>query len=202
MIKGIFEILRDKKLQPDGFTFDLASDFLRIDDYYVLSRLKAIGDPDIFIRLKNLENRKLLKRALVISRVFLEDPMLFDTLLKLKDKPDKLQELRELIVDEVFKRGYKCDVYDVWIDLPDPPFLREPSQCFIQLPDKRYTTLDKIFPAEWWLKAYEITKWKGYVFCPPQLELRKLVDKASRKVFEDVLGIRFTKDATTQAKHY
>jgi HD superfamily phosphohydrolase len=200
MIKGIFEILQDKNLQPDGFTFSLASDFLRIDDYYVLSRLKAIGDSDISFRLKNLENRRLLKRALVISRVFLEDPMLFDMLLKLREKPDKLRELRELIVDEVSKRGCECDVYDVWIDLPDPPFLREPSQCFIQLPDKSYTTLDKIFPAEWWLKAYEITKWRGYVFCPPRLELRDLVDEASRKVFEDALGIRLTKDATIQAK--
>jgi HD superfamily phosphohydrolase len=200
MIKGIFEILQEKEIQIDDHTFTNVTDFLTIDDYYLLSRLKFIDTPDLVKRVKDIENRKLLKRALVISKQYVENPKDYQILIKHAEKPEALRELRELIVDEVSRKGEECSVYDVWIDLPEPVSLREPSQCFIKLRKGTYTTLNKVFPTEWWLRAYEEIKWRGHVFCPPRTQLRKLISEASRKVFNRELGVSFTEDSVRFAK--
>lgn len=196
--KGIFEIIRDHSLQIEGVSFDKATDFLLIDDYDVLSKFEKT--PELADIVENLKSRHLLKRALVISRKTVKDPRPYQRLIRLSEDPEALRDLRALIVDEVVSRGGVCSVYDLWIDLPEPPSLREPSQCLVRLTEKDYITLDQIFPADWWLTAYGETKWKGHVFCPPNTKLRRLTNEASQKVLRDVLGVEFEKPATMEAK--
>jgi len=196
--KSIFEIIRDHKLEVDGHSFDNATDFLSIDDYDVLSRFEEI--PELTQIIQNLKHRRLLKRALVISRRTAKDPRPYQRLIRLSEDPTALRKLRDLIVDEVVRRGGVCSVYDLWIDLPEPPSLREPSQCIVRLTEEKHVTLDTIFPADWWLTAYGETKWKGHIFCPPDTELRKLVNEISQKVLKDALGVEFEEAATIEAK--
>jgi HD superfamily phosphohydrolase len=198
MFKSIFEVIHDNNLQINNLTFTHTTDFLSIDDYDIISKFEVA--PELKRIIENLKNRRVLKRALVISRSTVEDPMQYQRLIKLAEDPDALRDLRTLIVDEISKKGGKCSIYDLWIDLPEPPSLREPSQCFVRLSEEEYTTLDKIFPADWWLTAYGERKWRGHIFCPPNAGLRKLANEASRKVLEEVLGIRFKPSGTNEAK--
>lgn len=194
MLKSIFEIIKDRNLQINNRSFDRAVDFLSIDDYDIMSSFA--NEPCLKEVVENIRNRQLLKRALVISRKTVKNPLAYESLIKLGDDPDMIMRLRELIVDEMDQLGSACSVYNLWIDLPEPPRLREPSHTLVKLTEKNYVMLDKVFPADWWLNAYGETKWKGHVFCPPEKKTRKVAGKAAKKVFADYLGIEFDETAS------
>lgn len=195
MLKSIFEIIWDKKLQIENRSFDNAMDFLSIDDYDLLSSFAR----EHYLKewIENIRNRQLLKRALVISRKTVKNPLDYQRLVRLSEYPAVLRDLRELIVDEMTARGTPCSVYELWIDLPKPPSLREPSQTLVKLTEKAYVMLDEVFPADWWLTAYGETKWKGHVFSPPKLITRKVAMDAAKKVFSTYLGVEFDDTAST-----
>ena len=198
MLKAIFEIIIDQGLKVKGLSFKEVRDFLSVDDYDVLSSFKehALLENNI----ENLRNRQLLKRALVLSRKTVKNREQFQKLTKLMENPQEMRVLRELIVDEMAKMGCSCSVYDLWVDLPKPPSLREPSQCKVRLTEDDYVDLADVFPADWWLIAYGETKWKGCIFCPPKKKTRKIANKAAIKVFKSVQGIDFLPTATKEAK--
>jgi HD superfamily phosphohydrolase len=189
MLKSIFEIIHDQTLQIDNRAFDQAIDFLAIDDYDILSSFAK--EPFLKEVIGNIRNRQLLKRALIISRKSVKNPLAYEKLIKLGEDPKMIRTLRGLIVDEMATLGKKCSVYNLWIDLPEPPRLREPSHTLVRLGGTNYVMLDKVFPADWWLNAYGETKWKGHVFCPPEKSIREVACAASRKIFSDFLGIEF-----------
>jgi len=198
MLRSIFEIVQDRKLVIDGLTFQDAADFLLVDDYDVLSSFRR--HPELADAIENLKNRRMLKRALVISRKTVTDPMKLERLIGKMEDPDQLKKLRILITNEINKNGGKCGVYDIWVDFPDPPSLREPSQCYVRMAKDEYVLLKDVFPADWWLTAYGETKWKGHVFCPPQTQLRTLANEAAIKVLKNQFGVEVLPSATKLAK--
>jgi len=195
MYLSIFEACRDYNLEINGFSFDKATDFLSVTDMEILT---LEGKPDeIKPFIENIRNRNLLKRALVISQGTIKKDlrlseenadkdikMKYHDLLKLD--PIRIRQLRDLIVEEI---GRKITPYDIWIDLPDAPSFKEPSQTVIKITEKDRDTLDNIFPIDNWLITYAENKWKGHVFCPPQY--RNEVYNACKKIFKDELGIEF-----------
>jgi hypothetical protein len=195
MLKSIFEIIKDKKLQINNHSFDRAVDFLSIDDYDVMSSFTK----EQYLKevVENIRNRQVLKRALIISRKTVKNPLDYEKLIKLSEDPEMMRGLRELIVDEMGALGSACSVYNLWIDLPEPPRLREPSHTLVKIAEEKYVMLDKVFPADWWLNAYGETKWKGHVFCPPEMNVRKAAGKAAKKVLADYLGIEFDESSST-----
>lgn len=197
MLKSIFEIIVDHKLQIGGLSFTEAKDFLSIDDYDVLSNFRT--EPMLTDIVQNIRNRRLLKRALVMSRKTVKTRNQFYKLLKLSENAPKIRTLRELIVDEMNRKGCKCSVYDLWIDLPKPPSLREPSHCKIRITAEDYVDLAEVFPADWWLIAYNETKWKGHVFCPPDPKTTKTANQVALEVFKSE-GIVFLPTASDEAK--
>ncbi len=206
MLKSIFEAVRDYKLEINGFRLNRVADFLSLTDNDVLC---LEGKPEPLVPLiKNLLHRNLLKRALVISRKTIkttrssskkrvaEVHAAHHKLLSLGKDYAKVKELRQLIADEVGE----CTVYDIWLDLPDPPSFREAKQALIKITDKERKRLDKIFPISKWLETYAENKWKGHVFCPPIPKIRKKVGKIAQKVIREALDIEFSELATDYAK--
>jgi len=199
MFKSIFEIIKDKDLEIDGKRFDNPVDFLEITDDYFLS----IKNKPLIIQphLRNIRNRFLLKRALVICGDFL-DPVNPTTVknykdfLKMMEEPEKIRDLRILISDEIDG----LTEYDVWVDFPKPPSLREASQCSIQIKADTYKTLDDLFPTSGWLNTYLEHKIRGYVFCPPIKTLRDQVHKITRKILKNDFNIELTEDCLHQCK--
>ena len=204
MFYSIFEACNDFNLSFNGFSFNKVTDFLSIDDIDVLS---LEGKPDeIKPFIENIRNRDLLKRALVISKSTLQKPkgtsekggdeiveMNYQKLLELMEDPKSIRKLREIIAEE---SGENINPYDVWIDIPNAPSFREPSNTLIRINKEDIRTLDKIFPIDQWLNSYAENKWKAHVFCPPQY--RKKIEKVVRDVFKErkELGIEFNKYAT------
>lgn len=199
MFKSIFEIIKDKDLEIGGKKFDNPVDFLEITDDFLLS----YNDKPSVIQplIKNLRNRVLLKRALVICGDFL-DPVNPSTIKSYGDflsgmeEPDNVRELRRLISDQIDG----LTEYDVWVDIPKTPSLREASQCSIQIKDGHYKTLDELFPTSGWLNTYLEHKMRGYVFCPPFKIKRKQVHLITRKILKDYFDIELTEDCYHQCK--
>lgn len=121
--------------------------------------------------------------------------MKYQDLIQLRENPTIMRYLRELIVQET---GRKLTPYDVWIDLPEAPSFREPSNTVIKISHEETKTLDKIFRIEKWLISYAENKWRGHVFCPPHYQ--KEVYEASRRIFNEELGVEFNKFAKIFAK--
>jgi len=198
MFKSIFEIIADQRLKVGGLSFREAKDFLTIDDYGILSSFAK--EPLLQHVIENLRNRQLFKRALVISRKTVKNRKQCEKLTRLMEPPEEIRMLRALIVDEMDKMGCRCSLYDLWIDLPKPPSLREPSHCKVRITEEDYVDLAEVFPADWWLIAYGETKWRGHVFCPPSQKIRRAANKAAKKVFKSVEGINFLPTSTHEAK--
>jgi HD superfamily phosphohydrolase len=199
MLKSIFEIIWDNDLEVNGLSFKRAVDFLSVDDHDIFTSFEKI--PELSSIVKNIKLHNILKRALVMSRRNVkegESKYNFHKLIKLFENPDKVRELRELIVEEM---GKVCSVYELWVDLPESPSLREPSQCIIKSSDD-YIPLEKIFPADWWLVACEETKWKAYIFSPPDVQIRKKAQEATLTVLKECYDIEFKPAARSEAKIY
>jgi len=208
MLKSIFEAARDFKLEINGLRFNKVIDFLSVTDSDILS---LQGKPSELVPMvKNILNRSMLKRALVISKSTIKIPttvskrkkkveakIKYKKLLELAKDPVQMRNIRELIANEV---GGEITVYDVWVDLPEPPSFREAKQALIKTGKDKPERLDRIFPISKWLETYAENKWKGHIFCPPLSKIRKKVDAAARKVMKDELGIEFNEDATKYAK--
>jgi len=195
-------------LKINGLTLSNVTDFLSLNDIDVLT---TEGKPEELIPLvKNLSQRNLLKRALVISRKTIEtgsglsvdkkakeEEAAYRKLLSLGKDPLQIRNLRELIANEV---GGKYSVYDFWVDIPDPPSFREAKQALIKTAGEDRIRLDKIFPVSKWLETYAENKWRGHVFCPPVRTIRKQVNKVAQKVLKEALDIKFNENATLYAK--
>lgn len=208
MLKSIFEAALDFKLKINGLRFNKVTDFLLVTDADILS---LQGKPEELVPLiRNVLNRNVLKRALVISKGTIKAAttaskgkkeadikMKYEKLLDLSKDPQQVRRLRDLITDEI---GGKVTVYDLWIDLPEPPSFREAKQALIRTSEDERERLDKIFPVSKWLETYAENKWKGHVFCPPFDDIREIADKAARKVLKSVLDIEFNEYATKYAK--
>ena len=206
MFCSIFEAAVDHGLEINGLSFGKVTDFLSVTDPEILT---LEGKPEeLRPFIENIRNRYLLKRALVISKSTIRKPegiseaeaaeivdMKYQHLMEFADDPTKIRYLRDLIVDDV---GGKLTPYDVWIDLPQAPSFKEPSNTVIKITDEKIRTLDKIFPVDKWLTTYAENKWKGHVFCPPQY--RKEVNKAALEIFREELDIEFSEFSTIFAK--
>ncbi len=194
MLVSIFEKIRDKHVMIDGLAFDKVTDFLSIDDHFLLS--SANKSVELQSQIDALKRRQLLKRALVISHKTAKSNL--ENLLKKGDNPTDLRAVAKLIAKDSKLKG-KCEYYDIWVDLPETPRFPEPSQCLIRVTSKDFLDLDKFFPVTEWSDSYAINKWAGFVFGPA--DLQKTVSEVSQDIFKDVFDIDFNKFAIVQAKH-
>ncbi len=206
MLKSIIEIIRDEKLKINNLSLDKVTDFLSLTDFDLLNPVGKTGNLELMT--KNLYNRSLLKRALVISWYTIKpDNCATDKVASQKaayrrllsaGKDSKIvREIREKIAEKI---GWKCSVYDLWLDLPQHPSFREAKQVLVKITDTQRDILDEILKVSHWLETYAENKGKGHVFCPPNTELRKEVNIAAKAVLKDYFNIEFNDFATSYAK--
>jgi len=182
MMKTIFEIINDYPEESGNMKFKSALDFLRTNDERILS-IETKRDSLLYKHIRRINNRELLKKALVISSKTIETSSAVDfkDLIKIDENHDMIRLLREVISERL---GSDCDVYDIWIDLPKPPPFSEIPHTMIKLTDVEYIRMDEEdekFQMHTWLQAYLKTRWKGHVFCPPYEDIQR---KKSMKLQE------------------
>lgn len=205
MLKGVFLYCIENKLPLCGRRIETAADFLYYTDVSLLAEAERNRNKDVSEMLGNIVNRRLFKRALVISMNSFERPS-SDSEEEAEQKHTLVHSLALANMEEHRKvalaiwqaAGKPGRKEEVWLDFPKEPKLKDLARTFVNVgradtPDFR--VLGDFIPLEQWGKQYVLQKWRGHVFCRPEF-----VDKISRAAV-DVLGskynIRFTKYART-----
>ncbi|MFC2021817.1 HD domain-containing protein [Chloroflexota bacterium] len=204
-IKGIFEILKKHQGEPayqiHGRKMNRAIDFLYVTEEDILSLDNKPKELHDYIR--RFLKRDLFKRALVISADAVVAPDTspgYKDFKSLVEKPEKLKELRGELVAAL---NDKYLLHEIWIDLPQTLTFNDDSFAVIQDENAEPQYMRDRFRVSEWLTAYGSNKWKGYVFCPPELptEEREKVGKEAAQLLSDKYQFAFNiDDALGQAK--
>jgi len=198
MIIALLRMILTKKPEINGEKIETPIDLLKLDDYDILKLQNCDGK--INALCKSLKNRKTFKRALVISpktMILGEDPINSDSfwdVLKYGEFPQELRKLNRILAERI---GYNCTEFDVAIDIPKPPELKETTQKLIKNID-RFTTIKDIFPQKEWLDAYIANKWSGHIFAVD--DYRKSAQKEGQELLEETFHIEFNENAKKFAK--
>lgn len=177
MLKGIIEYIHNNKVKvsfgrQNGVKFNTIVDFLSGTELDFFAMATQTSDNILHKLIHDLQYRRLLKRAVTISRNTVENDDGFDTLMAFRHeyKPELHNRLREVakhICEEAIKQGIECNVEQIWIDLPAPPKVtRDIDRAYVILPDDNLISLAKVFPISQWLELYDLHKWHGHVFVP------------------------------------
>ncbi len=182
LLVSLFDQLRRAGVSLKGVRLDRASNFLRLDDYDVLSADADDWPDEAKQVVADLRNRTLPKRALVIPKDGLLDDVSRVEYFRLRDDP----ELRESLEHEIASQAGGAQ--PVFVDCPEEPtFGVTGFHSLVKVAPDRYVTLDKLYPIAGWVSGYAEYRYRGYVFSPGGEE--KQVNKAALKAFED-RGIR------------
>lgn len=167
------------------------------------------------VHLRNLASRRLVKRALVISRLFIEglesqDPGAreaatrgFVELERCLRDADQRKAFRARLYEKALTHITKANsrhLFDeaaILIAWPSLPDVSEAEHMVVPFDatdaDARSTALTKLFPLREWAYSYSATQWKGYIFCPPGY--REAVQKAAKEIIEAEFRISLSSEA-------
>lgn len=150
----------------------------------------------------DLLNRRLLKRALVVSPRTTTEATVFK-ITRLREealKPGALRKLAGKIYGNLPARS-KRGKHLLWIDVPTGPDIDEDAQhSFVDLGRSDPDTLAKVFPTDDWLKSYEANKLTIHVFYVDDREARQAAAFAARDVLKEEFEIELKDTAFTLAK--
>ena len=151
--------------------------------------------------------RNLMKRALIISRIFVKNINNQQTKIgfkKLKDDCDEnCLELREKIVNEINRKEYgistKISPDDIIIDMPKQPSMDESSSTMVPIDSGTNAPQDieigEIIPIKQWAEGYNAVKLRGHIFCHSNIQTQ--VNKAARIIFSNPpYNVLFERSAT------
>ena len=195
MIRGLVEYCQMNEKSLCGYSMDKAVDFLRLTDNDLFNQ-RDYTDNVLSGMIRNLTQRKLFKRACVVCRETIDnyDDCVPELLERINQSPEEHFSIRTRIYDNLpncLKEKYT--VHDIWVDLPNPPSLREAAQTFI-VGEREPTAMNMLFPIDGWLKAYADKQLRGHIFGPP--EIQNQLNKAATTILEDY-GFDFNKTNRT-----
>ena len=140
--------------------------------YFFSEAQKLKKDDPLHQMIHNILYRRLLKRALIISKPTVEKKneefFSYTNIKKFQtDLSEKDPELRKLAEEIWEEAGKPCSLYDVWVDLPKLPPTGTADDTYVRtgtrdLPD--FEKLSDIFKVDDWAEDYTEHKWRGHVF--------------------------------------
>ena len=207
MFKGVLLYCLDNGIPICGRKIETAADFLYFTDIGILGEAERQSNRDVAEMLSNIVNRRLFKRALVISMNTFERPnteanqgsdIRYNLVHKLALAP--MREHRDVAVSIWEAAGKPGRKEEVWLDFPKEPKLRDLARTFVNVgrsnaPDFR--VLADFIPIDQWGKQYVLQKWRGHVFCRP--EHVEKISKAAIGILTEKYNITFNKYARTLA---
>jgi len=197
MIIALLRMIIQNKIVINDQQIENPIDFLRLDDFDIL-KLKTTY-PKINELCKALKDRQTFKRSLVISPKTVdlgteEKSSAFWDILKYADDFKELRGLNQLLAERI---GNGCTEFDVAIDIPKTPELKETHQKVIKNYGE-FATIQEIFPQKGWLDAYTSNKWTGHIFASEKY--RKDAYTKGKEFLEELLEIKFNENAEKFAK--
>lgn len=200
MLKAIIQYCRDENREFCGRKLERSTDFLWLTDSKLFAQLHLLSaDDPLYRMIYNLAYRKLLKRALIISKSTVKEQSKeffgYSTLKRFSaDLLGKDIELRKLAQQIWEEAGKPCDLLDVWIDLPKVPPIGAADDIYINIgthDSPNHVKMVKVFRVDDWAQDYVEHKWRGHVFCPANTAIRGKISSAAKKVLESSLNIQF-----------
>lgn len=201
MFKAILERTKQIDGKICGREFTSAADFLFITDSDILSEAERSKDKVLRRIVGNILQRRLLKRAFLISADTIVAPArerknLIYRLINLRSTAAGQSKLRKLAQRICQKAGHPCDHTEVWIDLPDAPKMHDLQGTFVNIASRRdpdFARLSDFMPVKDWGVLYLEKKWQGHVFCPAPC--KEAVGRAAIPVLEEEFETEFGKTA-------
>lgn len=200
MFKGALEYIKEKGLEihfkNKSCKFINPIDFITLTDIDFFAEGSRTKEKLLHDLIHNILYRRILKRALVISKRTIEGDL--NQILSTRvNRHQKEQELREVARQITELAGNPCTPYEVWIDIPKAPSFKEAATTYVRTkknnPNEDLQRLEEFFPLKQWEENYEIHKLKGHIFCPEHC-LDKIT-KAAKEVFREKYNISFKGDA-------
>lgn len=175
-LRAIIEVMSTENITVNGKPCRDPVDLLEMTDADIINSAPGSDNPILKKLLEDLSNRRLLKRAAVISKQTVDN---FEScsawmLVKMTDRhPSEMLGLRSRILDRL-PPDKRCSIHELWLDFPELPTINEAARTQVVLGGEVFKATD-LFPLQGWLKAYGIYRWRAHVFCPPDIQ---------REVFE------------------
>jgi hypothetical protein len=206
MLKAVFLYCRENGVKLCGRRIDTAADFLHFTDVGILSEAERTKDPNVREMLSNIVDRRLFKRALVISMNGFERPGSEQDDAESKEKYNlvhkligtTLAEQRKLAVAIWEAAGKPGRKEEVWLDFPKGVKSKDLAITFVNvghMDTPMFRTLEKFIPIEQWTKQYLLQKWRGHVFCKPEHVAK--ISPAANDVLGKIYNIKFNEYAFT-----
>jgi HD superfamily phosphohydrolase len=201
MFKGVFEYINEKNIgiNINGHLKQIDSpvDFLYMVDYNLFSMMNETDDPKLRELIRNIQNRRLLKRALLINHNTVETGDLLQLLSTDVNRAEQEEFLRS-IANKIYSHAHvDCDPSEVWIDIPKAPSFKEASMPFIRTnQDKTKTEFSPVsnyYPYSQFSDLYKIHKLNCHVFAPENYVVE--ISKSAREVFKSELDIEFNDES-------
>lgn len=221
MLVTVFENFQKGGItELDGISISHPTDFLSLTDD-VIERLLNVernrafetGSVSALDIALMLSRRLLVKRALVLSRLFIKDLeneedhekqnaaiLGFSNLKSDLSDPQRKNEFRQELHQRVKAklsddRKHTFDERLIVIDLPKLPDVKEVINIVVPTEDEggRVTELKKLFPLKEWAESYGAVQWKGYIYTMPGY--RQEVCEAATKLIQEKYGIQISEEA-------
>lgn len=199
MFKGIIEYIREKRLplrkNDVDIDFSRAIHFLYFTDPEIFGMHGLLKKDDYLHKLMhNLQYRRLLKRAIVISRDTIKDISKLDNYdqyaaeTALKEGIEYYRWIAKRIWEEAGKPGL---LQELWVDCPKDPAFDEADDTWISPLGQKQPPLPltDFFQAEKYANQYKFKKWRSHVFCRP--EYIEQIARACVAVFKSEYDIEF-----------
>lgn len=205
--RGIVERLLDRKdsLRHSALKLNTLYDWLSLTEDQLL--VLGLAEEGLSEPISDLLNRRLLKRALVIS-VDTVTPTSQDGLILLyadADRADKFDRWKGLRTDIYTEMGKKVrgELYNLWLDVPEPPtVIKDVVQVKITADQQSHRPLSTDrFQWEKWTNNYAQVKWRAHVFCENDEATRRSAARAAAKILRDKYDVVLTKQARELAKN-
>lgn len=201
MFKGIFEyIKREKKhflINDVEIDFNKPTDFLYLVDYDLFTFINDTDDQILKKLIKNILERKLLKRALIINRSTIKNGNIINILSTKANRTEKNKYLRELAKKIYEDAKVDCDLSEIWIDIPKIPSFKEASMTYIRAnrsnQENNFKPISDFYPYTQFKELYELHKLNGHVFAPNYC-LKEIAESA-KKIFKEELNVSFNDKA-------
>jgi len=166
-------------------------------DYDLFSIMNDTDNPTLKRLVKNIQSRKLLKRALIINHSTIKNGDFLPLLSTKFNRSEKERSLR-LLANKICSNALiNCDFSEVWIDIPKIPSFKEASMTYIRTTrDKEksnYRPISDYYPYSQFSDLYKLHKLDCHVFAPD--DCVREVSKSAREIFKSELGIEFYDEA-------
>lgn len=208
MLWAIFELANSRKVPLAGVQLDTIVDYLNLTDDRVLTP-DLTDDTDIKSIVDDIRQRRLWRRALVVSRHTvteeMHDPEVvhgtgpFAELVQLAgNDAEKIARRRELAAQIWEEAGKPGSSHEVWLDIPKLPSMEEAERMWISAPGLDHpVTLGEFLPIQEWVELYGSHRWRAHIFCPANA--RTAVNAAAIQVLQSEFGLEVNSMATGEA---